>query len=151
MRSWPCCWRAEPAELQTITSISLFSRICSFSIELSRRGKKTALQMMFSSVAEVLLSHLARFHSAARKNSFFFPFFKCSRENSAVDKHHMKMGPGDEAAFPVSRPRTAGDPWSSCLTNPEAPSPDSPAIHYRDVRRAHQTTSGALWCHISGT
>lgn len=95
--------------------------------------------MMFPSAAEVLLSYLVGFHSER------------SKECSTGDKLRMKMVPGDKVAFPICQSWTAGDPGSCSLTSARALSPDSPAIHYQDVWRAHQTTSGAVWCHISDT
>lgn len=113
--------------------------------------KNTAVQMTFSSSAEVLLSHSAALLGDRRGFLFLFSPLKRSKECSTGDKQRMKMGPGDKAAFPISRSWTEGDPGSCCLANTTALSPDSPAIHYQDVRCVHQTTSGALWCHISAT
>lgn len=107
--------------------------------------------MMFSSSAEVLLSHVPALLGDAGGFLFFLSPLNRSKECSIGDKHCMKMGPGDKAAFPISRSWTEEDPGSCCLANTGALSPDSPAIHYQDVRCAHQTTSGAPWCHISAT
>lgn len=58
------------------------------------------------------------------------------------------MGPHDKAGFPISSLWT-GKPWSSCLTKLGMLSPDSPIVHYLDVRRTNPNTFRSPRCHIS--
>ena len=67
------------------------------------KNARTSQQTIFPSSSEVLLCHLAHFHSAGSWGRVFFSFLNVSgKECVSVDKHCVKMGLCDKTGFPIS-------------------------------------------------